>query len=165
MSQHDLDRIPAKGGSMELLTIAEIAKRLNIPESTLRSWRDKFTDFIPTTGSGRKKRYKPEAVQVFKTIAELAAEQLTADDIAERLTIEFNRFIDIRSDNSSTTAAGVSVEVYGISKTLQRMSDTLEQLARQQSENQKLRDDLAALEQRIQQLEKPQKAPWYRFRK
>ncbi|MGI6169867.1 MAG: MerR family transcriptional regulator [Christensenellales bacterium] len=60
--------------SKRLLTIADMSRELNIPESTLRSWRDRFQGFIPTTGTGRKKRYKPEAVDVLRSIAEMSAE-------------------------------------------------------------------------------------------
>ncbi|MGA3602949.1 hypothetical protein [Lysinibacillus agricola] len=44
----------------ELLTMAQIAKQLNLAESTARFYRDRFEDFIPSipsTGEGRKKRY------------------------------------------------------------------------------------------------------------
>lgn len=143
---------------MELMTIAEIAQQLHIPESTLRSWRDKFGEFIPSVGSGRRKRYKHEAVQVFSVIAELSAESLTADDIAERLSIEFTRFIDHRSDNSSNAAA---LELYGANRTLQRLTEAIEMIAKQQGENQQLRQDLAALEQRLSALESS-KLPWYK---
>jgi DNA-binding transcriptional MerR regulator len=53
-----------------LLTIAAIAKQLNIPESTIRFYRDRFSSFIPVVGTGRNKRYRPEAVEVLQYIAE-----------------------------------------------------------------------------------------------
>jgi len=85
-------------------TIQEISKLLNVPESTLRYWRDKYEDFIPMVGEGRKRRYKEEAVIVLKRIAELSAEELTAEDIAERLSLEFAREITIAADNRSNAA-------------------------------------------------------------
>lgn len=55
---------------VELLTIAEIAKRLNMPESTVRYYRDKFAAFIPEVGEGRNRRYRPESLELFKYVAE-----------------------------------------------------------------------------------------------
>ncbi len=40
---------------MSLLTAAQIAKELNLPESTVRYYRDRFTEYIPTTGEGRNR--------------------------------------------------------------------------------------------------------------
>ena len=54
----------------KLLTIKDIAQRLNIPESTARYYRDKWPEYIPTVGTGRNKRYKPEAVDVLRLVAE-----------------------------------------------------------------------------------------------
>ncbi|MBP2799567.1 helix-turn-helix domain-containing protein, partial [Escherichia coli] len=50
----------------KLLTIAEIAKQLEIPESTVRFYRDRFEPFIPFVGEGRKKRYLPDAAEVLR---------------------------------------------------------------------------------------------------
>ena len=43
--------------------MAQIAKQLNLAESTARFYRDRFEDFIPSIGEGRKKRYKPETIE------------------------------------------------------------------------------------------------------
>lgn len=150
---------------MELLTIAEIAKQTGIAESTLRSWRDKYADYVPSSGSGRKKRYPDGAIQVFRTIAELAAEGLTAERIAERVGLEYPRFIELRSENSSSSAAMIKpvqgLEVYGMNKTIQQMAATLDLLVKQLDENNRLRQDIDRLEQRIQELEQ-EKTPWYK---
>lgn len=46
----------------QLLTMAQIAKQLNLAESTARFYRDRFENDIPSVGEGRKKRYKPETI-------------------------------------------------------------------------------------------------------
>lgn len=74
---------------MELLTLTEISKKLDIPESTVRFYRDKFPEFIPMVGEGRKKRYKPQALEIIKTIAELLRKNQTAEEIAERLRLDY----------------------------------------------------------------------------
>ncbi len=57
-------------GGQDLYTLKDIAQRLNLPESTLRKYRDAYPQFIPYVGSGREKRYRAEAEEVFKAIRE-----------------------------------------------------------------------------------------------
>lgn len=61
---------PSGGFNLEkqLLTMAQIAKQLNLTESTARFYRDRFEDFIPSVGEGRKKQYKLETVEVLRFI-------------------------------------------------------------------------------------------------
>ncbi len=46
------------------LTMAELAARLNLPESTLRYYCKRFAEWLPGSGEGRKRRYAPEAAPV-----------------------------------------------------------------------------------------------------
>ena len=50
-----------------------------------------------------------EPQKVLRRTAELAAEELTADQVAERLGLEFSREITIAEDRSSNAAATVNV--------------------------------------------------------
>ncbi len=72
-----------------LLTIAEIAQELKLPESTVRYYRDRFADFIPTVGRGRGRKYKPEALEVLRFIAEGLRNDLTATEVAEAVSRMF----------------------------------------------------------------------------
>ncbi|MBJ7939533.1 MerR family transcriptional regulator, partial [Bacillus cereus] len=49
-----------------LLTISQIAKELQIPESTARYYRDRFINYIPFVGKGRAKKYRPETVEILR---------------------------------------------------------------------------------------------------
>ncbi len=40
----------------------EIARQCELPESTLRVWRDEFEAFLPAIGEGKRRRY-PETTQ------------------------------------------------------------------------------------------------------
>lgn len=51
-----------------LLTIAEIAKRYDLPESTARYYCKRFLNFLPHVGHGKRRRYRPEAMEVFAII-------------------------------------------------------------------------------------------------
>ena len=52
-----------------LLTLRQLADELHLPESTARYYRDAFLDHIPSVGTGRRRRYPPEAVAVLRSIA------------------------------------------------------------------------------------------------
>jgi DNA-binding transcriptional MerR regulator len=53
-----------------LLTIADLSKRLGLPESTTRYYCKRFAQHLPYVGEGRKRRYRPEAVDILTAIAE-----------------------------------------------------------------------------------------------
>lgn len=61
---------PRKGsGDKEnLLTLTEISKRTGISYPTLSRYVKQYLSQIPHEGTGRKRRYHPEAVQVFKEL-------------------------------------------------------------------------------------------------
>lgn len=52
-----------------LLTLRQLAEELKLPESTVRYYRDAFLDHIPSVGTGRRRRYPPEAAAVLRSIA------------------------------------------------------------------------------------------------
>ena len=52
-----------------LLTLRQLAEELQLPESTVRYYRDAFIDHIPSVGKGRRRRYPPEAITVLRAIA------------------------------------------------------------------------------------------------
>nr|WP_232306039.1 MerR family transcriptional regulator [Pontibacillus litoralis] len=87
------------------MTIADVAKELNIPESTARYYRDNFMDFIPFVGEGRKRRYQPETVDVLRFIADGFKRKLTAMEIEEDLSQMFPRNMEV--EQSTATSAAV----------------------------------------------------------
>lgn len=87
----------------KLLTIAEIAKQLDLPESTVRYYRDRFASYVPSVGEGRKKRYLPEAAEVLRFIAEGFNRNATATDIEEALSLVFPRTIEFKEETAITT--------------------------------------------------------------
>lgn len=57
-----------KSSSNELLPLTKIAERTGISYPTLRRYAQEHEDEIPSEGEGRKRRYHPEAIEVFKRI-------------------------------------------------------------------------------------------------
>ncbi len=72
-----------------LLSVAEIARRLGVPESTVHYWKNRFAQHLPSQGSGRQKRFRAEAVDVFRVIAEMFSLGHSTQDVMETLGKRF----------------------------------------------------------------------------
>ena len=72
-----------------LLSVAEIARKLGVPESTVHYWKNRFAQHLPSAGTGRQKRFRPEAVEVFRVIAEMFSLGHSAQDVMETLGKNF----------------------------------------------------------------------------
>lgn len=68
-----------------LHTIREIAQELQLPESTVRYYRDAFPEHIATVGTGRRRRYPVEATAVLRSIADGYARGQSRDEIEAEL--------------------------------------------------------------------------------
>jgi DNA-binding transcriptional MerR regulator len=69
-----------------LYGLCELARELNLPESTTRYYRDVFSPYVPSVGSGRRRRYPEKALTVLRFIADAFAVGRTRDEIREALT-------------------------------------------------------------------------------
>ena len=72
------------------LTLRAIALALDIPESTVRYYRDSFADYLPAVGRGRRRRYPRTTLPLFRSIATAYADGLTRDEIVELLAADRN---------------------------------------------------------------------------
>ncbi len=171
-------------------TIKEIAQELNIPESTVRFYRDKFADFIPAVGSGRLKRYKPEALDVLRLIALELRKGTSATDVEQLLSNRYSRFIDVPQEPQRSSAA-VQQQTYITREererelqSRERLSLTLEALADQKEKlldldrtdrelaeknrelaekNRELEQEFISLKERMNKLEeKEERRPWWK---
>jgi len=139
----------------DLLTISAIAKRLKLPESSVRFYRDKYTAFIPTTGEGRKKRYRSEALDVIGYIASQSRAGVPSDILEQGLVERFPMDAEPQQETqqpqerSLTTAAAQQQALETLEKSL---TETLraglddqgrELLAAVEEQNRKLTADLA----------------------
>jgi DNA-binding transcriptional MerR regulator len=80
---------PTDGGRFvaenRLYSVAAIAKLLDVPESTLHYWKNRFDEVLPSVGRGRSKRFRPEAVEIFRAIGRLLGQGLSAADVRAEL--------------------------------------------------------------------------------
>jgi len=124
---------------MKLYTIAKMAKTLKIPESTARYYRDRHSEFLPYTGSGRKRRYKKQALEALRLIAELANRNLTTEEIDNQLSQKNSRNIEAEEQTAMTTAAEQQQSI------VKALSDNLGAIADQKKEIQELREEVKEL--------------------
>lgn len=144
----------------KLMTIAEVAKELKIPESTARYYRDNFINYIPFVGEGRKKRYRPETVNVLRFIADGFKRKLTAMEIEDGLSQLFPRNMDDEQP-TATSAAVVQQQsendsnpaAYQLQNALEQMNATMQVIADQKEEIAELREHIAGIEKKQQQQE------------
>lgn len=93
----------------KVLSVAEIARELELPESTVHYWKNRFAQHLPSVGRGRQKRFKPEAVEVFATISRLLKEGHTARDVMDQLSQEY----PLQADAMPVGSGGAAVPMNG----------------------------------------------------
>jgi DNA-binding transcriptional MerR regulator len=79
----------------EYYTVKEIGAVLDMPESTVRYFRDRFIDFIPYEGRGRSRKYTQESIEVIRAIVEYNNAKMNAEEIEKALSARFTRVIDV----------------------------------------------------------------------
>ena len=88
----------------KVLSVAEIARELELPESTVHYWKNRFAQHLPSVGRGRQKRFKPEAIEVFGTISRLLKEGHTARDVMDQLSQNYPLQADAMPADGSVAA-------------------------------------------------------------
>ena len=68
------------------MTMREIARQCEIPESTLRVYRDEFEVFLPAVGEGKRRRYPDESLERLRLIARWKKEGRASAQIREELS-------------------------------------------------------------------------------
>jgi DNA-binding transcriptional MerR regulator len=73
-----------------------LSAELNIPESTLRRYTKQFSEFIPSVGQGRKRRFRAEAKPILLKISQYFREGLETDQVTARLEQNYQRTVDVK---------------------------------------------------------------------
>ncbi|MFZ5427944.1 MAG: MerR family transcriptional regulator [Thermodesulfobacteriota bacterium] len=73
----------------KLYSIAAVAKLLDLPESTLHYWKNRFDQLLPSVGTGRHKRFRADAVEIFRAIGNLLGAGLSVADAKAELAKRF----------------------------------------------------------------------------
>lgn len=98
----------------KLLSVAEIARELELPESTVHYWKNRFAQHLPSVGRGRQKRFRPEAVEIFSVISTMLKEGHTALDVMEHLSQSYPLQADAVPAVTDGPASGSGVAVAGM---------------------------------------------------
>lgn len=162
----------------ELLTIKDIARRLDIAESTIKYYRDKFPEYMPAVKVGRYPKYRPEALEIFQVIAEGYRNNLQQQDIAEKLRAEFAINVEENDTNLvAATAAATSqqqaekylslLENYATllqqqQKTIYQQSELIKQLTEQFDREQRIKEKLLLQEMKNRENKAAARLPWWR---
>ncbi|MDD4952877.1 MAG: MerR family transcriptional regulator [Desulfovibrionaceae bacterium] len=156
-----------------LLSVAEIARRIGAPESTVHYWKNRFAQHIPSVGQGRQKRFRSEAVAVFTAISEMLKDGHTAKDVMDRLAKDYPLTAQAVPEVPDRPAAGQALEPAmnlaaamglemakslgeGLRRALAPAPDPglSGEIERLRSENQELRDKMGVLEAEMVRLRK-----------
>lgn len=76
-------------------SIADIARELDIPESTVRYYRDRFKNYVPAVKKGGRKVYDNQALEALRIIAEGLRKGETAATVEEQLSLVLSQTIDV----------------------------------------------------------------------
>lgn len=78
-------------GTDGMLTIADIARHFSLPESTARYYCKRFASYMPCVGDGRRRRYRPETLQVVQCILDAMQTARNAAAVESTLAARFAR--------------------------------------------------------------------------
>jgi DNA-binding transcriptional MerR regulator len=109
------------------LTIADMARRLKLPESTTRYYCKRFAAHLPHEGDGRTRRYLPEAVDILQAIAQGMRENKNAlaVDVALRSTSVVRPTTPVLSGGMGDGAT-MSMQIMQF---MERQTEALQQIA------------------------------------
>lgn len=105
---------PVTPETEQLLTLTQIARHFSLPESTARYYCKRFAPFMPSTGEGRRRRYRQEALGVIAAIIEHMRTERTASGVEEALTRQFPRQMDALVPLNDTAPATGALPPLGL---------------------------------------------------
>jgi len=153
----------------ELLTLQDIATKLQLPPSTVRYYRQQYREFMPEVKAGRYSKYQPEAVEIIKFIAAATTATKQQQEIKELLSAKYPLNIE-QNDNeqsaattaATTTAATTEQQQTDISskENHKALAQANKEIMRLSSIIDRLLDDNRELTRRLLQL--PAARPWYK---
>ncbi|CCG47516.1 conserved hypothetical protein (plasmid) [Halobacillus halophilus DSM 2266] len=124
-------------------SLTEIAKHLDRPPTTVRTWRQQYAEYLESSavGNGRNKRFKQQAFHLFELIAEMKDRNEPHELIQEALTENVDSIIhDVGEYEEENRPALMNeilngyASVLGVMKEQDKKLDDQSELIRQQGE-------------------------------
>lgn len=109
-----------------MLTIAEIARRYDLPESTARYYCKRFRAFLPNVGEGKRRRFLPEALPVFEALLKAMADSKSASSVEAALEAQFPR---IGAQAKKPSPGQFSAQGGRLEELLERQTKALENIS------------------------------------
>ncbi len=126
------------------VSLREIARRLDIPPSTIVYYKDRFQRFIPHAGGpGRRRTYPPEALELFREIRVMYENNWTTEQIEENLAARRSGILPTVVEPAADMESPELVR--SLTGLLDRMSGMLEDQAEQKTQIDALKDEVAVL--------------------
>lgn len=153
-------------GDDGLLTIAEIARRYKLPESTARFYCKRFRDYLPHVGHGKRRRYRPGVLDIFAVILEEIRKHKNANAVESVLAARFAKNIELdearpqqqQQESNQVPAAlahlpqGLAQLVEHQGQALSAIAQALTRLADRADEADTLREQLEGSQRRLGEL-------------
>ena len=144
--------------SEDFFTLKELAYKLNVGESTVRFWRDRFNEFIPSVGRGKRRKYRSDALEVLRFIKQQSERRVSAEQIRHGLSRQqpiegvWEESQRSAQQERNEPAEGQELATHFVDQLLERVQGILqtqnERMAALEAENRELRDRLSRLEER-----------------
>jgi hypothetical protein len=125
--------------SKKTLTHRDLAALLKVSETTIKSYRRKFPEFIPLASRGKPLHFPPEAAQVCLAIQDAFQRDLSVEETREKLASSFPRIENIDTKPISDESIPVGRQDVAQDIALNALDARLRELTQAQAEtNQRL---------------------------
>ena len=126
-----------------LQDISEVLKR---PRTTLSYWNQSFHKYIPTVGKGRTRRYKEEAIDVFRLIMDLKDQNEPNEVIEQYLAQSGNEILVFENEGDEPLITSIVKGYESILNETKQQREILRHMYEEsRKENQNLMKELASM--------------------
>jgi DNA-binding transcriptional MerR regulator len=146
---------------LELLTLQDIATKLQLPPSTVRYYRQQYREFMPEVKAGRYSKYQPEAVEIIKFIAAATTATKQQQEIKELLSAKFALNIEQNDNEQLTATTAATTATTQQQQTEFTSKDSYKLIAALRDEIFFLREQNRRLTEKLLQLPAPDRRAWW----
>jgi DNA-binding transcriptional MerR regulator len=109
----------------EFFTITELAEKTSIPDTTVRRYIQKFSDFFMYKGGSRSRRYEESAIKILIRVKNLFDNGYETEQVDAILRKEFSMIIDgdKQEENDKTPALATAEDVAEIKESLKEQKE------------------------------------------
>lgn len=160
------------GGTMEgeYLTVAQIAQKTNIPETTVRRYLKLFETFFKSKTYGRTKKYQSDATEVISIIGQMYEDSKSTSEIRERLQSTVLQIIDVEKPEhvpvTINATSDIAILLEAQEMIVEAFREEIEEMRKSYSaDNEKMLKEITSLQAEIialresQRQEKDRKEP------